>query len=79
MTPQYEWDDNIFPKGVNVFVGREKRPGVVHSRSMTANGTFVYGVRFKVNDGDSAQRARRRGYDDVDCYCEAHDMESLLF
>ena len=79
MTPQYEWDDDdIFPKGVDVFVGYGKRPGTVYSRSMTSNGVFVYGVRWK--GGDKNERMLRyRNQDHVDCYCEADDMESLLF
>ena len=77
MTPQFEWDDDsTFPRGVDVFVGASKLPGVVHSRSLTANGTYIYGVRLK---GDAAERSvKRRGNQDVDCYCEASDMESLL-
>jgi len=76
MTPQYEWEDDLFPRGVDVFVGAHKRPGVVHSRSLTGNGVYVYGVRWKDPDYPSLGR---REPDSVDCYCEVGDMESMLF
>ncbi len=78
MTPQYEWDDPIFPKGADVFVGVRRRPGIVHSRSVSANGKVVYGIRLKIARDDVVALARRRYHEDVDCYAEAHDMESLL-
>ena len=79
MTPQYEWDDDdTFPKGMDVFVGVNRREGIVHSRSKNTSGTYVYGVRWK--GGDKNERMLRyRHPDTVDCYCEAHNMESLLF
>lgn len=73
--PEYEWEDGIFPKGVDVFVGTNKKAGVVHSRSKTANGAYVYGIRWKVQP----DRIGSRSPDSVDCYCEVCDMESLLF
>lgn len=75
MSPSLSWEDDEFPKGADVFVGMAKRPATVHSRSITANGTKVYGVRYKA---DSTQRIYRRHHEDVDCYCEAHQMEGLM-
>ena len=76
MTPSFDWEDDEFPKGADVFVGHDRRPAIVHSRSITANGTKVYGIRYKSNDG--TQRVYRRQHEDVDGYCEAHQMEGLM-
>ncbi len=76
MSPSYDWEDDVFPKGVDVFVGKRRRRGIVHSRSLTANGAYVYGVRWK---NASVENASRKFHEDVDCYCEARDMESMLF
>ena len=75
--PEYSWedDDAPFPKGVDVLVGLGKMAGIVYSRSKTANGAYIYGIRWTVQHDAIGRRAP----DSVDCYCEAGDMESMLF
>ena len=72
MTPEFTWDDDEFPKGTHVFVGARKKSGTVYSRSKTANGVYVYGVRWNEQSGVVG----RLSNDHVDCYCEASDMDS---
>ena len=73
----YDWDDVLFPKGSDVFVGVQRRSGIVHSRSLTPSGMFIYGIRWKGGDKNERMLKYRRN-DTVDCYCEASDMEGVL-
>ena len=72
MSPEFTWEDGDFPKGTHVFVGSSKKSGTVYCRSKTANGAYIYGVRWI----DQTDMMRSRSSQSVDCYCEAADMDS---